>query len=57
MSNYTQMDEISRRQLLSKVGDIAHNSNEFLEKLNLLIKQYENVSNSKIGLDNVTFEN
>lgn len=55
MSDYTQMDEIARRELLSKVGDIAHKSNEFLEKLNLLIKQYENISNSKIGLDNVTF--
>jgi hypothetical protein len=52
MSNYTQMSEIERKELLTKIAGIAHSSDEFLRKLVDLVEEYESENRQKIGFNN-----
>ncbi len=53
MSNYTEMSEWDRRELLSNVGTLAHLSDEYLKELIELNKRYQELSNVKIGLGEI----
>lgn len=56
MSNYTEMEVWDRKILHATITDIAHKSDEFLQKIQDLIKEYSTERNSKIGLEEINFK-
>lgn len=52
-NKYTELSEIERKTLLTKIGTYCHESNEFYDNIISLIEGYQGNSDSKVGLEEI----